>query len=312
MNALPRGHGRPARVWKRCGLSFPLWIVVIITLALFAAPSLHADVTLFGMHFPEKVGKMDAVLIPESSGLVQSLRYRGVFWTLSDSGSNPEIIPITANGQVTPGWSGPVRIEGVNNRDWEEIALDEKGNLIIADTGNNKGRRKDLKIHFVNEPKPGVTSVRPTRTLPVYFEDQKEASPDYDCEAVFEAGSQIFFLTKHHTDNRTRLYRLDGKSEKKPNPLRFVDSFEIGGMVTAADTSPNGKYVAVLTYTALWVFEFNPKTNTIFDGPIRKLPIFAWQAEAVAFDGNDTLVIGNEEGVLYRIPLARLKNVSTP
>lgn len=269
----------------------------------------RADTSLFGIRIPSQAGKMNTGLIPESSGLVQSPRDKRVFWTLSDSGNKPEIVPITAEGKVASGWAGPVRIEGVRNRDWEDIALAAKGQLLIADTGNNKGDRKDLKIHFVNEPKPGATSVRPTRTLPVYFEDQKEASPDFDCEAVFVAGEKVFFLTKHRSDTRTRLYRLDGKSVKKPNPLRFVGSFDIGGMVTAADTSPDGKLVAVLTYNAVWVFEFNPHTGSIFDRSIRKLPIFAWQAEGIAFEDPNSLLISNEEGTLYRIPLEDLKTV---
>lgn len=285
--------------------------ILACVLAFAGMPRAEADLPLFGIHFLNPIGRMDAG-INESSGLVQSLRYAGVFWTLSDSGNRAEIVPITAEGKLAPGWEGAVKIEGVWNYDWEDIALDSRGNLIIADTGNNSGRRKGLRIHFVNEPKPGMAAVRPTRTLRVHFEDQKQASPDYDCEAVFEVDGKIFFLTKHRSDRRTRLYRLDGKSVKKSNPLRYVDSFEIGGMVTAADTSPNGRLVAVLTYTALWVFEYNPKTGTIFDRSVRKLPIFAWQAEAVAFDGNESIVIGNENGGLYRVPLSDLKDVEKP
>lgn len=281
-----------------------LWL---LALAVVLAPAPQASAQILSFLIPS--GKLDLALVPECSGLVQSLRYNGVFWTLSDSGNQPVIVPVTARGKIAPGWNGPVRIEGVNNNDWEDLALDAKGNLIIADVGNNSGRRKQLMLHFVKEPKPGATTAKPTRTLRVHYEDQREASPDYDCEAVFEAGGKIFFLTKHRTDTRTRLYRLDGDSTKRSNPLRLVDSFEIGGMVTGADTSPDGKLVAVLTYTALWVFEFDPKTGNIFTGSVRRTPIFAWQAEGVAFDGNESIVIGNEGGQLFRVPLSDLKPV---
>jgi hypothetical protein len=116
-------------------------------------------------------------------------------------------------------------------------------------------------------------------------------------------------LTKHRSDNRTRLYRLEGDSPKRSNPLRLVDSFEIGGMVTAADASPNGKLVAVLTYTALWVFEYDRATGSIFRKSVRKTPMFAWQAEAVAWDGNDSLVVGNEQGQLFRVALSSFDTV---
>jgi hypothetical protein len=241
--------------------------------------------------------------------MVQSLRYNGIFWVLGDGGSGAAIVPVTAGGKLAPGWSGPVGVTGCKNFDWEDLALDDRGNLIIADVGNNSGRRKQLMLHFTPEPRPGVRSVVPTRSLPVHYADQKEASPDYDCEAVFSAGGRIYLLTKHRSDSRTRLYRLEGDSPKRSNPLRLVDSFEIGGMVTAADASPNGKLVAVLTYTALWVFEYDRATGSIFRKSVRKTPMFAWQAEAVAWDGNDSLVVGNEQGQLFRVALSSFDTV---
>jgi hypothetical protein len=274
--------------------------------ALTGVPAL-GQIPFLGIKLLKPDGRMDEALVPECSGLVQSLRYNGVFWALSDSRGPQTIVPVTANGKLARGWSGPVRVEGWKNYDWEDLALDGEGNLIIADVGNNLGTRQQLMLHFVREPKPGAKSVKPSRTLRVHFEDQKTASPDYDCEAVFVAGGRVYVLTKHRTDNKTRLYRLVGESTKSSNPLRLVDSFDIGGMVTAADTSPDGKRVAVLTYTAVWVFDFDAKSGSIFRGGIRKLPIFAWQAEAVAFEGNSSLVVGNEEGQLFRVGLDELK-----
>jgi hypothetical protein len=249
-------------------------------------------------------GKIDPSLVVECSGLVQSLRYQGVFWALGDSGSGAVIAPVTARGSLAPGWDGPVRVEGWKNYDWEDLALDGRGNLIIADVGNNRGRRKQLMLHFVPEPKPGVSAVTPTRTLRVHYEDQQVPSEDYDCEAVFCVDDRIFFLTKRHSDGHTVLYRLAGDSTRRSNPLRRVSSFDIGGMVTAADVSPDGKSVAVLTYTAVWVFDYDRRKGDIFGGRARKSPFFAWQSEALAFDGNDSLVVANEQGQLFRLSLS--------
>jgi hypothetical protein len=280
-----------------------------LALHLLLAASAAAQFPWQAFRFLQPVGKIDPALVSECSGLVQSLRYDGIFWALGDSGSASAIVPVTAHGKLAPGWSGPVRVEGFKNYDWEDLALDGQGHLVIADVGNNRGRRKQLMLHFVNEPRPGTTWVRPTRTLRVHYEDQREASPDYDCEAVFCAGDRIYLLTKHRSDKRTRLYRLEGESTKKSNPLRLVDSFEIGGMVTAADVSPDGKRVAVLTYTSLWVFDFDPASGSIFRGGMRWTPVFAWQAEAAAFHGNDSVVIANEGGQLYRVSVDSMEKV---
>jgi len=277
--------------------------VGVLTLQFLALLPAAAQFPFNALRFLKADGQISPSLVTECSGLVQSLRYGGVFWALGDGGSGAAIVPIMADGRLARGWSGPVAVTGCKNHDWEDLALDDHGNLIIADVGNNSGRRKQLMLHFAPEPRPGVRAVVPTRSLRVHYADQKEASSDYDCEAVFSAGGRIYLLTKHRSDKRTRLYRLDGDSSKRSNPLSLVDSFEIGGMVTAADVSPNGQLVAVLTYTALWVFDYDRASGSIFRKGVRKTPIFAWQAEAVAWDGNGSLVVANEQGQLFRVPL---------
>lgn len=280
-------------------------------LALHLLPAAPASAQ-FGFQIPRLLkasGQIDPALMPEVSGIVQSLRYDGVFWVLGDSGTGNRIAPVTAEGKLARGWPGPVTIEGVKNNDWEDLALDGKGNLVIADLGNNSGRRKQLMLHFVREPRPGAASVKPARTLRVHYEDQQGGSDDFDCEALFCSNDRFFVLTKRRSDNRTVLYRLAGEAAGRSNPLRRVADFDVGGLVTAADVSPDGRLVAVLTYTSLWVFPAEPKTGDIFRGSARRLPIFAWQAEGVAFDGNDALVVVNEAGQLHRVALADIPAV---
>lgn len=288
----------------RTAVRRPLRLAAAFTLHLLLAATASAQ---FGFQIPRLLkpsGQIDPALMPEVSGIVQSLRYDGVFWVLGDSGSGNRIAPVTADGKLARGWPGAVAIEGIKNNDWEDIALDGQGNLIIADIGNNSGRRKQLMLHFVREPRPGAKSVKPTRTIRVHYEDQKGESPDFDCEAVFCSNDRIYVLTKRRSDNRTHLYRVAGDAAGRSNPLRRVADFDIGGLVTSADVSPDGRLVAVLTYGSLWVFPANAKTGDIFRGPARRLPIFAWQAEGVAFDGNDALVVANEEGQLHRVALS--------
>lgn len=284
-------------------------LALALVLFLLLSTPVSAQFPFSALRFLKPDGQISPTLLTECSGLVHSLRYNGVFWAHGDGGSGASIVPVTASGKLARGWTGAVRVEGCKNNDWEDIALDDKGNLIIADLGNNNGRRKQLMLHFVSEPKPGAVSVRPTRTLRVHYEDQKGDSPDYDCEAVFSAGGRIYFLTKHRSDKRTRLYRLAGESTTRSNPLRLVGSFDVGGMVTAADASPDGKLVAVLTYTTLWVFSYDRASGSIFtkSESVRRTPIFAWQAEAVAWEGNDALVIANENGQLFRVALSSLQ-----
>jgi hypothetical protein len=56
--------------------------------------------------------------IDESSGMVRPRRHPGVFWTHNDSGGTPELFAVDRAGRLL----GRVRLPGVRNRDWEDLA----------------------------------------------------------------------------------------------------------------------------------------------------------------------------------------------
>jgi hypothetical protein len=192
--------------------------------------------------------------------------------------------------------------------DWEDIAADG-ADLWIADFGNNLSVRTDLCVYRLPEPDPrgGGTPAR-ARRIPFYYPDQRwfpAPSFDFDAEALFLAFGRPYILTKHRLDTRTRLYRLDVPAHRRPVPLTPVDSFDIGGMVTAADATPDGSGLVVLTYTSVWLFRAG-RAEGWFDGEVRWLPIEAGQCEGIAFDLDGTIVLTNEAGNLYRLQVEDL------
>ncbi|MDR0536108.1 MAG: hypothetical protein LBG65_07200 [Puniceicoccales bacterium] len=94
--------------------------------------------------------------------------------------------------------------------------------------------------------------------------------------------------------------------------LTPVGAFDACGLVTDAAISPDGSRLAVLTYHNIWLFSLPapPQPNTP-DAPISgkavclplRFPLEFWQAEALAFDGEDCLLVGSEQGALFRIPI---------
>ena len=69
------------------------------------------------------VGRIEDPLLIESSGIVASRRYNGVFWTHNDDGS--------AQLFAIDGYGSPIRafsVEGAENYDWEDIAVDPPPN----------------------------------------------------------------------------------------------------------------------------------------------------------------------------------------
>src|SRR5436190_4224224 len=67
--------------------------------------------------------------LTESSGLVASRTFPGVFWTHNDHGSIPQLFAISRFG----GTLGKFKVTGATISDWEDISIDAAGNLYLAD-----------------------------------------------------------------------------------------------------------------------------------------------------------------------------------
>jgi len=283
----------------------------------------------------QPVARVEHPPITEMSGIVASRRYPGIFWVHNDSGDLPRIFAIRADGsivhpgsrylsQAPTGHARPVpifpgvAIEPAANRDWEDIATDGK-NLYIADVGNNGNARRDLAVYVVPEPNPeSATTARVATRIPIAYPDQAEFPPraakPFDCEALFWRRGKLYFVTKHRTatggaDVSASLYRLDTRHLDVPNLLTKVDTAkDLGGWVTAADVSPDGRYLAVLTQApsqAIWVFDANAKGDRMLSAPIKRFEFRGGvQCEAIAFDGNDRLIFTNEQRSIFRVNLA--------
>jgi hypothetical protein len=266
----------------------------------------------------EPSGKIVLASVRESSGIAKSRKHDGIYWTHNDSGDTARIFAVRRDGSIVAprGWTGGypgIAVTGARNIDWEDICADGEGNLVIGDCGNNANRRTDLSVYVIPEPDPSVdTRSRPARQILFRFPDQKEFPPsgkNFDCEAVFAAGGRIYLLTKHRADSLTTLYRLDKPVPGKVNRLKLLSSFDVRGMVTAADATEDGLRLAVLTYDSVWVFEV-ARGDDYFNGhTVLWLPISAGQCEAVCFDGPDSLLITNEGRDVYSVPLSMLKKV---
>ncbi|WP_309383577.1 hypothetical protein [Cerasicoccus frondis] len=253
--------------------------------------------------------------VNESSGLARGSA-PGVFWTLNDSGDRARIFAIDAFGNlVGKAGAAGVAVEGARNQDWEDLASDFRGNLIIPDVGNNNNRRRNLTLYRVPEPDYATaTSATPTAVWPIHYPEQWEFPPamnNFDCEAVFVAQGKIYLLMKHRADRDAALYRLDSPREDKSNALTLVSKANLREMVTGAASWNDGEQVAVLTYSGIWLF--TPPAgdaDQLFAGEVAWLPIRAAQCEAICFLDADTLLITNEQREVFHVRTADLLSVS--
>ncbi len=250
----------------------------------------------------------------ESSGLVKSRTQEDLYWFHNDSGNEPRIFPFTADGTLFTS-NRFKRQDGVllldaQNIDWEDMAITNSGDLIVADFGNNYNDRKDLLFYVLAEPSPYADFVTVRKKMFFRYPDQ-QAFPDssdfnYDSEAVFHADDHIYLLTKHRSDTFTKLYRLDEEEIGEVNALTYLDKFDIGGKVTGADVSEDGNTLVVITYDAIWVFVRANEQEAYFEGEVYWLPYEATQVESVCLNGNNIRLLDEATSEVFEVSMDQL------
>jgi hypothetical protein len=202
----------------------------------------------------------------ESSGLSQSRRDPGIFWTHNDAGNKPLLYAISSDGNL----AGTVRVQGASLTDWEDIAAGPCGGtscLYIGDIGDNDEKRSAVTIYEVPEPTPDAASTPPATALRVRY-----PAGARDSEAMFIASGNLYLVTKGRS-GPIELYRypltkrpagiatLELVREIMPAPTDNDDR------VTSAAASPDGRWVGIRTYRTLYLYPALSLTGSSNGGP---------------------------------------------
>ena len=189
--------------------------------------------------------------------------------------------------------------------------------------GNNGNARRDLGVYELAEPNPfAVRQTRVVRFLPLRYPDQKKYPAEnwhFDCEALFVAQGKLHFLTKHRKTGEivgwepgTKLYRLDTDSTTQENVLTLVGHRPDLEMPTAADMSPDGSRLAVLSYAAIWIFDRPRVGGDWLTGKASRLALnrsrMGWN-EAITWEDAATILIVNEQRKMFRVSTSALSEV---
>ena len=242
-------------------------------------------------------------LVDETSGVEEQGLNK--IWTLNDSGGAAALYLCDTLGNL----KRTLKIANAHNRDWEDLAKDDQGNLYIGDFGNNVNKRKDLTIYKISNPDEIIEDSVTAEIITFSFEDQKKFPPskkklNFDCEAMFWKNGFIYLFTKHRTyPSATNLYRIPASAgnyiAKKIGA--FYTGKNSGHMknihkhwIASADISPDGKRVCLINGEKLWLFyDFNE--DNFFDGQCLEIDLGEnTQKEAVCFVTNDLLYLTDE------------------
>lgn len=297
------------------------WIVALLVGAL--AGPVHAVEGLAADTMPPGVELRALVTdarVDEISGIAASRQHPGVFWVLNDSDRPAEIYALHSTGAVR----AVVTLDGVRNVDWEDITRFEhegKTWLMIADTGDNGGLRRDLALHFIEEPATLADATVPVaRTLPFRWPDGPR---DCEASAVDVRRGEILLVSKKRVPPELfrlplapaddavqiaeRIGALHGIEQPTPNDLERNPVYgRYRSQITGIDIAPDGRHLAALNYRRIHLWPAHPDGWAEAVASPARVIEFPWipQAEAIGFDPVDDAVWISSERL--PAPLMRL------
>ena len=277
----------------------PIRLLPPVLAALLAACTAQAP------PFAQLSGMLLDAHLDEISGLAASRTHDGVLWMLDDGGNPARLFAVSTRGGVQATFD----VAGVAKTDWEDIAafeFDGHHYLLVADTGDNGGLRRSLQLHVIEEPASLGDDARRVALEPAWSIAFRWTDGARDCEAVAvdaERG-EILLVSKKRTPPELfslplrprgdglqvarKLGVLAGVPVPNAEALRANERMaRIRHQVTAADISPDGRRLAVMTYNEVLLYQRRGE-ETWADAVARKPVVhdLPWlpQAEALGWD----------------------------
>lgn len=195
------------------------------------------------------IGRINHPRITESSGIVPSRQFGGVFWTHNDGGGYKKqvLYGITREGRIV----AEFRVRNALLHDWEDLAIDAAGHLYLADIGNNNATRTELAVYEIDEPDPkcGRSAVDVGRAWRLRF-----PQAPFDCESLFVWQGYGYIISKVFDGQRAGIYRFKLANQSEPVTLQFVTRLKIDSPVTGANISSDGKLLGVVAKSGAFVY----------------------------------------------------------
>lgn len=126
----------------------------------------------------------------------------------NDGGNEPFLFVLNDRGKIRK----KCLIRNSKNTDWEDITKDDKGNLYIADIGNNANKRKKVRILKVELDSVLNSDEVKAQIYPFSYPDQNEFPPD-DSELYYDAESIAFYKDSLWIFTKCRSIPFDGRSK---------------------------------------------------------------------------------------------------
>jgi hypothetical protein len=224
----------------------------LFSFLFFLSASAFAFQTPDSLYLPGlSISSIENPVLEEMSGLAFSKKHPGTFYTHTDSGGESAVFVLDSLGNEL----GKIELEGVENRDWEDIAVGPgpggRSYIYVAEIGDNLGVHPSVHIFRIAEPdnysmglalKPEVL----TFTYP-------GGATDAESLFVDPISGDLFVVSKR--DRQNTLFRLKsddfGKNEVAAEELIKLPFTS----ATAADISQDGGKILIKNYFKVYYWE---------------------------------------------------------
>jgi hypothetical protein len=235
----------------------------------------------------------------EASGVAFSRTLEGVLWTHNDSGNEPQLYGIDASAHEVATVAVPAAM-----RDWEDLAVGpcpEGSCVYMADIGDNQRGRNPVTLNVAAEPRAAGEPLGAVRAYSAVFPDGRK----HDAEALFVLpGGEVYLISKGAGEEIDLFRWPTPLREGAPATLVHIRRLapapsQPGDRVTGASASPDGRFVAVRTYSIVNVYRTADLVGASATppSPLRRtdlVPLGEPQGEGVALADDGTVALVSE------------------
>jgi hypothetical protein len=216
----------------------------LVALTAAAPPSYAGSVAADGAHI---IFHINVDRITESSSLAVSTAHPGLVYTTNDSGDGPYVYVLNHSGELV----GTTTLKGVTPVDIEAISAGKDGSLIVADIGDNNGKRSSVPVYKIPQPATGDHTVTPEKVSLTYADGPRNAE-----SVVYDTTSgRLIVVSKLLVGGR--IYETPPNVFSQPTAtLTSVADAPAGGMSTDASLLPGHAAIVVRTYRDAVIYHY--------------------------------------------------------
>lgn len=246
--------------------------------------------------------------LDEISGIAASFQNPGCFWVHNDSGDEARIFLINSSGETI----ATVKLEGISNRDWEDIAtgpgpVDGISYLYLAEIGDNNAKYSTKAVYRIQEPVVETHVLAQSldiSSIDVITFQYQDGNRDAETIMVDPLTKDLYIVSKR--ESNVQVYLLPyphSVSETLVVQYSLVLPFT---MATAGDISADGTEILIKNYQSIYYWK-READESIIDalgkGGVMLPYVGEQQGEAIAWlkNGNGYVTV-SEKGKNKNFP----------